>query len=189
VFQTVLLRPLPYRDADRLVALSENHVTLNAPERVRLLGVEALIGRTLLPEDADPARPLAIVISHALWQRTFGADRSLVGRAITLERDAYTVVGIMPPGFQIPETIGEFWRPLRYTAAQWQQRSNHYLRGFARLKAGMPVERAAAEAHALATRLQSEFPQDNRGIDFDIVPLRESMHGRIRPAAVSRVSS
>lgn len=232
VVQTVLLRPLPYREPATLVALFEHHVTLNAPRMelapanfvsmrddvpsladaainvgstltltteagselvngqlvtsnaFRLLGVDAQIGRTLLPDDADPARPLTIVVSHGLWQRRFAADPSLVGRAITLDGAAYTVVGIMPAGFQIPESIAEFWRPLRYTANQWQQRSNHFLQGFARVKPGTTVERAAAEAHALATRLQGEFPQDNRGVDFDIIPLRDAMQGRVRTALV-----
>ncbi len=159
VVNRVLLRPLPYEDADKLMTVwgynrtrgfntdqvspldfadwrSENHVfesmaasteaayTLTgvgepslliaysfSADYFHVLGVAPLVGRTFLPEEEQPGKNHVAVLSYSLWQSRFGGDRRLVGKTIALDGTPYTVVGIMPPGFQYP-TFTELWTPL-----------------------------------------------------------------------------
>jgi putative ABC transport system permease protein len=77
----------------------------------KILGVPARLGRTLEPEDARPGHDHVVVLADSLWRRRFGADPGVIGRAITLDDESYTVVGVMPPGFAHPPRT-ELWTPL-----------------------------------------------------------------------------
>src|SRR6185295_8699719 len=80
-----------------------------------MLGVEPLLGRTLQPEDFQPGKDHVLVLSHKLWQRGFGGDPAVVGHALTVSGETFTVVGVMPPSFQFPpfwSTRAEMWAPL-----------------------------------------------------------------------------
>ena len=166
VINTIVLRPLPYRDSERLVQIAENVVregaegarysrrfglsqaeflewrartttlsqmagvinlmsgslqtgdgTIAAPRAIvspilfEMLGVAAQLGRTLLPSD-ERANAEAAVISAAAWQRFFGSDPAVLGQKVTLNNTAFTIVGVMPPGFDYPERSTMFWTVL-----------------------------------------------------------------------------
>ncbi len=131
-------------------------------ECLRLLGVPALHGRVLGPEDFRPAAPPAVVIAHRLWQRRFGNDPALIGRALTLSGQPYTVVGIMPPRFQFPGSFHEVWAPWRLTP---EELANHDTRGMAvaRLKPGVSIGQARAELDTLSKTLAIQFPVTGAG--------------------------
>ncbi len=137
------------------------------PERVRglqlsadlldVLGVPPLLGRTFITGEDQPGRDQVVVMSHALWQRRFGADPSVVGRTIALEGRPYTVVGVMPQGFRFAPfwvTRADVFTPLNL-ARRVDDRGGRSLRLFARLQDGVSVDQAQAEMTALARRLDA----------------------------------
>ena len=232
VVHAALIRPLPYKEPGRLVAMCEDDTTrgetcsafananfldlrANSPSledaaahtstgagligagdaeqlmgrlvtgnTFALMGVSAHSGRTLIPDDDEPARPRVILLSYALWQRKFGGDPGIVGRLLNLDGDGYTVVGVMPATFRFPGAHDEFWLPLRFDAQDRQERSNHNLHCIGRLKRGATLRQAQTEASFIATRLQREYPDTNAGIDFTLAPLRESLTHSVRTALI-----
>jgi len=126
------------------------------------LGVEPLLGRTWLPSEDGFAfeGPRAAILSHGLWVREFGADPAVLGRTITVDEWPHTVVGIMPPHFDIPplELLGalytmlsgaDLYVPLSYNAFGLRRRARQFL-VIARLREGVDVERAEEEMNALS---------------------------------------
>jgi len=100
-----------------------------------MMGVQALYGRTLASGDDGPASERVVVLSHGLWQRRFGGDPLLVGRKLTLNGDTYTVAGILPPAFVMPNTEAELFVPLvTETDPLRTNRAMNFLRVFARLQ-------------------------------------------------------
>jgi putative ABC transport system permease protein len=146
-----------------------------------VLGVNPGQGRTFLPEEEQPGRNQVVVLSHGLWQRAFGADANLLGQTLTLESQKYTIVGIMPPGFEFPQEA-ELWVPLAWTDQERQLRVIHDYAVLGRLKPGVPVSKAQAELSTLSSRLEEQYPEDNKGWGAVVVPLQEDLVGDIRQA-------
>jgi hypothetical protein len=95
-----------------------------------LLGVPALLGRTFVPEDDKPGTHV-VLLSYSLWQRRFGSDPAVIGRALTLNGESYTVVGVMPRLVQLPgyENVSDqLWVPIAFPSEEAAQRGNHFLR-------------------------------------------------------------
>jgi putative ABC transport system permease protein len=129
-----------------------------------LLGVEAATGRTFLPEEDRPGSRV-VIISHGLWQRRFGADPKIIGSTLTLNDEAHTVVGILPPDVQFPRQSDlpaghgfprqvDCYLPLALTPNQASNRGRHYLAVIGRLKPQVTIAQAQAEMDAVAQRLQ-----------------------------------
>lgn len=135
---------------------------LVAPEFFDVMGVPPLEGRVFsVDEAAGGAR--VVVLSHNIWLTRFGGDRTIVGRPITLNDDAWTVIGIMPAGFAFP-TGAEAWRPLHLSAATRAARTSWFLGVVARLRPGASLAQAQAELDAVSAALAAEFPrQKGRG--------------------------
>ncbi|MDQ3803567.1 MAG: ABC transporter permease [Acidobacteriota bacterium] len=138
-------------------------------------------GRTFSPEEEQPGRDHVVVISHGLWQRAFGADPNLIGRTLTLNSRSFTVVGIMPAGFQFPQEA-ELWVPLAWDSKQRQIRSIHDSLVIARLKQGASLAQAQAEMSTISSRLEQQYPEENKGWGAVVIPLQEDLVGDIRPA-------
>ncbi|HLY20152.1 MAG TPA: ABC transporter permease [Bryobacteraceae bacterium] len=130
----------------------------------RVLGVSPALGRDFQEADDQFKGPHVTILSDALWRRHFGADTAIVGRRITLDGDLYTVIGVMPPGFDnvlAPSTV--LWSPLQYDSAhignfdtgEW----GHHLRMVGRLRPGFGVDRARQELNAIALAPVREFPR------------------------------
>src|SRR3989442_1788277 len=217
VINAVLLRPLPFADADRLVTVwgrdlktgegrgdisypdfvdwrVQNHVfetmaafrtgdvTLtgdNEPARIfgaavsadlfGLLGVKPLLGRSFASEEDRPSNHVAI-LSYGIWHRYFGADPNVLGRLIKLNYQNFTIVGVMPKGFQFPiqaEPV-ELWTTIAVDAESKDgrepitaQRSSFYLRVIARLRSQVTVAQAQAEMDTIEKRLERQYPDTN----------------------------
>ena len=163
----------------------------------RVLGVRPLLGRGFTAEEDRPDGDRVVVLGHALWQRSFGADPSLVGRTIEIGGEAATVVGVMPPGFRLPLDYGasgptEAWIPLATDAPSEEavpgpefsrDGQSHNFYGVARLAPGATVERANAQLAEVVARLTAEgiYPPEQQFRAF-AVPVREQVTGRVRPA-------
>ena len=149
-----------------------------------LLGVTARLGRTFVPEDDKPGTHV-VLLSHSLWQRRFGSDPGIIGRALTLNGESYTVIGVMPPFVQLPgfdNRNDQLWVPIAFPAEEAAEHGNHFLEVIARLKPGVTLKQARAEMDTIAARLEQEYPTYNTRRGAVVVPLHEQLVGEIRPA-------
>lgn len=162
-----------------------------------ILGTQPLLGRSFTRDEEKPGTRV-VVMSHDLWQSAFHGDRSIVGRAITLDKQSYTVVGVMPAGFAFPLDAEptKIWRTLAVdsetkdpktqpAATSPQQRGAHYLHVVARLKPDVPMERAREEMNLIARGLAKQYPDTNS--KFTAVGLTSELDhlvGKTRPRMV-----
>ncbi len=229
VVNAVLLRPLPYDEADRLVFLSESAKTMDEisvsypnftdwrnqnhvfekigvynrnsynligggePERIltaqasadlfSALRVQAAIGRVFTNEEDKPGGTPVVVLSYGLWQRRFGGQSAIVNQQLTFNNKSYTVIGVMPQGFQFPSRV-EMWVPVGQLsgAPDWQQRGNHPgLYGVARLQPGVTIAQAKAEMDNIGANLEKQYPDSNSGNGVRVQPLLEIFVSDVRP--------
>jgi putative ABC transport system permease protein len=160
------------------------------PERVQvaagtyelftLLGARPLQGRTFAPGRKEAGD--VIVLGEKLWRRRFGADPSVIGRAIRLDGSPYTVLGVMPASFDFPPGGGvEAWGLFDPSPAVRQRRGGGYLSAIGRLKPGVSTEGAFADLREVQGRLQRQYPVlQGRGVN--VMPLRDTVVGSARPA-------
>ncbi|MEO8025178.1 MAG: ABC transporter permease [Bryobacteraceae bacterium] len=146
------------------------------PNLFPVLKANAAMGRTFT-EDDDRSTERIVVISDGLWQRRFGADRSIVGKQIQMDGQQTTIIGVMPRGFFYPTSRIDYWIPYRMTAQEAARRTSHYLQVAARLKPGVTVEKAQAEMTTIAQRLAAEYPNSNRHVGATVVPALEQVTG------------
>ncbi len=214
IVNAILLRPLPYKNSDRLVRIIENipasesftgvplrttsmnpdeflewrtqtktlsHMALEVPismtlvtreEAFRLngsqvsatmlplLGVQPIVGRVFEPDEEKPGLDRVVILSYPAWQKYFGADPKILERTATLDDTAYSVVGVMPREFAFPDPQAEFWMPLVLTGPQ----ARHFigLQVSARLKDGITIGAAAAEAETISRELRGELQPDRQ---------------------------
>jgi putative ABC transport system permease protein len=127
------------------------------PDFFTVLGLGPALGRYFAADDDIVLPSPIVVISHALWQRRFGGDSALVGKTITFNGRPRTVIGIMPKHFDYPSARTDIWVPMaRINADSLGDRSNHYLFMVGRIRAGVTLEHATAEANALAKRQMTD---------------------------------
>jgi len=150
-----------------------------------LLGVEAHIGRTFLPEEDRAGGTPVALLSYGLWQRRFGGSREIIGKPITLSSQPYTVVGVLPAGFQILQPADVFV-PFKPWAVTLPDDRNWHpgIIAVARLKPGVTREQARAEMVGITKRLEQQYPDYNTGTSANVVGLQEQMVQNIRPALI-----
>jgi len=143
-----------------------------------LLGIGPALGRGFLGEEEQPGHHRVAVLSHALWQQQFGSDPALVGRSITMNGAAFTVVGIAPAGFQYPDSKIELWVPLAFSSASSASadRESRFLRVIGRLKPGVTLAGARLEMEGIARRLERTYAE-NKGVGVLIIPFRSDLVG------------
>ena len=226
----VLLRPLPYAEADRLVAVQETSppspffvtpgdyvdwkgrnevfetlsgyvyslaglvgpsgdaellfVAATSADFFRTLRVRPLLGRTFRPGEDQAGRDHVAVLGYGLWTRRFGGEPDVVGREITLDGRARTVIGVMPPAFEFPTGAREVWTPLVLAEASRNDRRNHSVMTVARLRPGVTLPHARARMEALGVRLAEIHPRTNAGRGVEVVELRHQQRGVTGPFLV-----
>ena len=234
VVRSVLLKPLAYRDPDRLAYFSVDNPSRNVkdapftesrleemrsaaksfdrlgaygppdnvtvsgggePEALKaarvsanfleILGVHPELGRSFRPEEDQHSGPPVAMISSGLWKRRFSADPHVVGRTATFDSTAYTVIGVLPPGFEFPFSSVDVWltRPSEWSrlpARYWRIVS--LLTGFARLKPGLSLEKAAAEMEVLNQQYMRAHPGNSTemGATMRVVWLKDRLVANVR---------
>jgi putative ABC transport system permease protein len=154
----------------------------------QLLGVKPAIGRDFTPAEDTPAGWQVAMLSDGLWRRTFGADPSVVGRAITLSGLPFTIVGVMPASFEplISERFykrAEVWALVGYDATlPYACRSCQHLKAIGRLKPGIALEAARADLDTVEAQLRREHPSDYPPATMTLVPIGDELTGGMRPA-------
>ena len=142
-----------------------------------VLGANALIGRTFLPEDGEAGAPKVMVLGHSFWQSRFGEDPAAIGRSLVVEEDTYTVVGVMPPGFDFPGN-SSFW--LNRYLLSYPGRYARWMDVVGRLSPGVGIEAARADFAGIAGRLEEQYPGTNRAYSTTLIPLHEALVGETR---------
>ena len=227
----VMLRPLPYPEPERLVALwsrtpasagrlkinpadqrdlqhsngvFEDVALANAPQNFNLIGggpperlvaarfssnwlsvlrIHPRLGRGFTPSDEQAGKDRVVLLSDALWRRRFGGDPSIVGRTINLSGAPYEVVGVMDANFQFPDREHQLWIPLRINPRLLSRQVAAYDHfAIARLKPGVGLDQAQREVDALAGRLDADYPNTNRGVRLEVLPMLEESVSAVRPA-------
>ncbi len=229
VVNAVLLMPLPYHDAARLVSVYQrtqggSYNVFSAPNYLAwrdhaealqllavytsksynlagatevehitgqpvtasmfpLLAVNPILGRTFQAQDDLPGGPKVVVLSYAFWQKHYGGARGVIGTSLKLDGEGYTILGVMPRGFEIAQTAGEFWVPLQLNPADPNSsaRGLHWLFGLGRLKPGATLSQTEAEANSLAPQLAKDYPQTDAGYGLLLVPLLDDVVGTVKP--------
>src|SRR5580700_823971 len=143
-----------------------------------VLGVKPILGRTFAREEyGDKAKAFTAVISYRLWQNYFRGDPSILGRTVHLNRQRVTIVGVAPPEFQgdFPGVALDVWVPVPL-AGEGERGARHF-GAIVRLKTGVSVAQASAEAATVAARLSRAFPKTNEGVGARIVPIWKAQEG------------
>jgi putative ABC transport system permease protein len=145
------------------------------------LGLSAALGRVFVEGEDRAGSGDVAILSDAFWRRRFAGDLAIVGRQITLNDRAFTVVGVMPP---LPKTLSlDVWLPLD-VPAQLRSVGRHNLNVLARLAPGVSVTRAQGDLTLVSEQLAREMPNDNTNHRVNVVPMREGLVGEYRTAMV-----
>lgn len=226
----VLLRPLPYRDPQRLVLLAEhwpqfprlhvsylnykdwrdqshsfeaigavrnNQMTMTGSAEAErlptqnvtanlfdLLGVKPEFGRSFSGADDKPGAPPVVLISHSLWERRFSSSRGVLNQAITLDNQSYSIIGVMPPQFEIIQQSADVFLPFEPWARTLpDDRAWHPgIFPIARLKPNVSVEQARSEIVVIAKRLEQKYPETNSNVTSLVDPMLEQIVQNVHTA-------
>ncbi|HKF50392.1 MAG TPA: ABC transporter permease [Terracidiphilus sp.] len=146
------------------------------------LGVQMLLGRDFLPGEDQPGRAKIVILPWDTWQKRFSGNPNVVGQSVSLDGASYTIVGVLPRDFAyIPRPGVSFWVPLLDRNPCETRRSCHNLDGIARLRDGVTVEAARKEMQRIASDLERQYPDSNRGQGAYVEPLKDVAVGDVRP--------
>ncbi|HET7536371.1 MAG TPA: ABC transporter permease, partial [Candidatus Didemnitutus sp.] len=140
-----------------------------------VMGIAPKLGRLFIAADSAEKAPPVALISHALWQRRFGGDEGVVDTVATFNGQLYTIIGVMPEGWRYPD-FTDVWMPLR-PGDEKGMRGYFSYSGHARLKPGVSLDAARAEADAIMGALARNFPATNRHLGIKLQPIREQVTG------------
>jgi putative ABC transport system permease protein len=156
-----------------------------SPNFLSIVGVRPLLGRGFTAAEEKAGTAPVVLLSYALWQSHFGADRNAIGRSITLDSRSFTIAGVLPPEFRwiekadILEPIG-VWATNNDVITARGERGDMVVVG--RLQAGIRLPEARAEMEGMAARLAHAYPESNDQCGVALRPIREVFVGDIRPA-------
>jgi len=140
---------------------------------LRVLGIQPVIGRFFTAEENKPGGPHVAVLSYAAWQQRFAGSADVLGRTMTLDGEATTIIGVLPRGFAFPGVrTCEFLAPLGDQMGVG--RFIHMYDVVARLKPGITMQRAQADMTTIARRLEQEYPESNKGWGVVVMPIRQA---------------
>ncbi|HKG91081.1 MAG TPA: ABC transporter permease, partial [Gemmatimonadaceae bacterium] len=152
------------------------------PRFFETLRTPAALGRTIRPEEAVAGNDRYMVLSHGLWQRRFGGDPAIVGRALILDGNPHTVLGVMAPDFTFPAERIDFWIPLSTIPANavGRQRASRFLDVVGRLAPGATLAQAHDELAAVSRRIAEREPDAKGWTDVTVLPVRDALLGEVR---------
>jgi predicted permease len=141
-----------------------------------VFGVKPLLGRTFLPGEQGEGKDDLAVLGFDAWQRYFGGDVNVVGRAVKVDGHVVTVIGVMPAGFRYPlNKRNTVYTPLALNQQWMRGRGNHWLRTVARLRDGVTIQRAQADLAQVFSNMGKAYPQTDEGRTVKLQPLALSV--------------
>lgn len=224
VVNAVLLKPLGYPDADRIVSVVQTqpdgessstsipkfreyeqqtsifkdvaaydfggpgfNVTGGQPEQVhgihvtegyfRVFGAPVMLGRTFTAQEDAPNGGKVVMLSYGLWQRKFGGNSNVIGSALSLGNEPYTIVGVLGKDFGTDPQV-DIWLPFQFERVSKNQ--GHFFLTAAMLRPGVTVEQADAQLKLAAADYHRLYPQSNAQMGFAVHPLRDAIVGNVR---------
>lgn len=174
-----------WRDWHFRIATSDGPIigssAISSPELFQVLQIKPLRGRLPLPEENQVGRDHVVVITNSFWQRQFSASENAVGQKLLLDKEPFTVIGVLPPEFEALK-FGNFdvWAPLSVDPDQFLGRDLRNRRVYARLKPEISLGQAQAEMNTIATRLAQQYPAENAGWNIRINTLQREEVGDLR---------
>jgi putative ABC transport system permease protein len=174
----IVAQPLAYTAGSEPVQLQIGQVTGGFFDT---LGVKPERGRFITAEDDKTGAPYVVVLSHTLWVKQFNSDTQILGKAIPLSGNMYTIIGVMPASFMTPRENTEAWTPVHVSnpvAANF--RGVHFLRTYGRLAPGVSFAQAKAEMQLIDNNLATQYPADNKNRATVLFPLHERIVGESR---------
>ena len=177
-FGGMVMQPLAYTGQSEPVQFQIGQVTGGFFET---LGVKPARGRFINNEDDRNGAPFVVVLSHDLWVKHFNRDEQILGKAIPLSGNMYTIIGVMPAGFATPRENTEAWTPVHVSnpvAANF--RGVHFLRTYGRLAPGVTIEQARAEMQVVDQNLAAQYPAENKNRSTVLFALHERIVGETR---------
>ncbi len=167
-----------YLDGDEPLELNAASVTHNL---LAALGYTPVTGRGFTSEEDQVEQPEVVMLAHRVWVELFSEDPDVVGTAIRLDGQPYTVIGVLPAKLDL--TLGgDLWMPLPFRAANFASRQFHFLRPYALLRDGVTIDAAQGSLDLVSARLEAEYPETNDGWYARIVPFKDVFVGPTRPA-------
>ncbi len=145
------------------------------------LGVAPMLGRVCTEAENLPGGNAVVILSYAVWQQRFGADRGILGRTLDLNGRTRTVIGVMPQGFEFPPQA-TMWSPLELDPPTMARRDFHRLRVIGRLKDNVSLQQTRAEFQTIAAQLAAQYPDLNAGETATVNPVLDDLVGTVRPA-------
>jgi putative ABC transport system permease protein len=146
-----------------------------------VLGVSPALGRGITPEEDQLGGPRLVVVSHSFWQQQLGGDAHVLGKAIPLSGQPYTVIGVMRADFVMPHNEADVWASLRVVypeAAAY--RGVHFMRSYWRLKPGATISGAQAEMAGIDQSLAKLYPEEDKERETQLIPLQQWIVGDTR---------
>lgn len=157
------------------------HGTMATSNLFPAMGIQPMVGRNFSDAEERAKQPVA-VISENLWRRKFGADPTIAGRQIRLDKQSFTVVGVVSERQAFPEWA-DFWMPLSLLEPDLQDRRKfHPLEVVGRLKPGVTLDQAQIEIQSIARRLAASYPDTNATVGAYVIPLAREMTRDVRPS-------
>jgi putative ABC transport system permease protein len=145
-----------------------------------VLGISPAYGRDFIDAEEQAGADQVAVVSYGFWQRRFGGDVRLLGRIVKMNSRQYTIVGIMPRGFDYPVPM-EMWVPLALTPEQSGDRTKLSFGSLARLKRGVSAAQAQSTLESFSRRLQKEYPATNANRRMQLLQLRKELYAYTLP--------
>src|SRR5262249_42148720 len=137
-----------------------------------------------VPEEDKPGTKV-VLLNESLWQRRFGGDPSVIGRALNLSGQPYTVIGVLPHSVRLPALLNwrdQVWVPIAFSADEAANRGSHYLEVIGRMKLGVTLPKAQAEMDTIAARLAKQYPDVNARRGAVVRPLHGEIVGNMKSA-------
>ena len=152
------------------------------PDVLTMIGARPIAGRLFTDADGEVSAPRVVLISEGLWQRRFGGAADAVGRAVVLNGEPATIVGVVPTALDVAGFRGEFWRTAAMPAEARTNFRGRSLMSLAKLKPGVAPEAAQQELATIFQGLVTEHPDFNTGWTLNVVPVTEQLRSDTRPA-------
>src|SRR6266545_3227102 len=149
------------------------------PTFFAVLGVKPIVGRTFTDEE-DRSNAQVVLISHGLWQRRYGGDRTVIGKTMLMNGNRYEVIGVMPRAFVFRNRDVDYWIPTSFSPQAAAVRGSHYLNVVARLAPGVGLEAAKDDMRRVDEVLRQQNPQPNNHVTSLLVPIEEDLLGNTR---------
>jgi putative ABC transport system permease protein len=161
-----------------------------------MLGVHSALGRPFLLEEAQPGDHFVALLSDVLWKEKFGGDPNIPGKSVTLDKQSYTIIGVLPPNFRFPDRRAnpQIILPFKLPpAVDWTTKSLALTRVIGRLKPGVSLRQAHVELVALCQQADANIPavylQMREGLQVHVTGLHEKLVGDVRPSLLMLVAA